>query len=170
MSYNWRHYNLWKTVANSTSLCNLWITGYQNWSMNIRINVECMKKCDNTIDVMHWISNGGPEHYLHPKFHQFLKSWKKEWAWKYTCAWKCGKNKTKVIMQFLYDRMGGLISSIGISGGIWLLWGIISWNRSVNIWMKIIILQSNIEISLIVKYAKRLIICKCSDLIRSLRW
>ena len=24
----------------------------------------------------------------------------------------------QVIMQFLYDRMGGLISSIGISGGI----------------------------------------------------
>ena len=28
-------------------------------------------------------------------------------------------------------------------------------------------LQSNIEISLMVKYAKRLIICKCSDLIKS---
>ena len=31
--------------------------------------------------------------------------------------------------------MGGLRSSLGI----WLLWGIIPWNRNVNIWMKIII-------------------------------
>ena len=44
--------------------------------MSISINVECMKKCDIMIDVMYWISNEGPEHYLHPKFQQFPQSWK----------------------------------------------------------------------------------------------
>ena len=45
--------------------------------MSIRINVECMKKCDIMIDVMNWISDEGPEQFRHPKFHQFLQSWKK---------------------------------------------------------------------------------------------